>query len=55
MFVSEKSHQNLFEHIQFLYQKKFSKNKRKIISSETMKHSGNCNHNFAHSLFGKDL
>ena len=36
-------------------QKRFEFNKKRIISSERMRKSGNYIHDYAHSFFGKDI
>ena len=44
MIVSEKSHQNLSEYIQFLINKHLYSIKKRTISSEKMRNSGNYNY-----------
>ena len=39
----------------FLYNKRFEFNRKRIISSEKMKNSGNYNYDCTHSIFGKDF
>ena len=53
MVVSEKSHLNLSDYIQCLFTERFEFNKKRIISSEEMRNSGNYNYDNAHSFFGK--
>ena len=55
MIVSEKLHQNLSDIIQFLFQKTFEFNRKKIISIEQIRNSGNYIYDNAHSFFGKDF
>ena len=55
MIVSEKSHQNLSECIQFYLRKKLNLIKKGIISRENMRNSGNYIHDYADSFFGKDF
>ena len=56
MFVSEKSHQNLSDFIQFLFKRRFELNKKKgIISSEKIINSGHNTYNYNHSFFEKDF
>ena len=55
MIVSEKSHQNLSDYIQFLFLKDLNLIKKKIISSEKMRNSGNHINIYSHSFFGKDF
>ena len=35
--------------------KKFEFEKNRFFSSEKMRNSGNCTHDYAHSFFGEDL
>ena len=51
MIVSEKSHKNLSDYIQFLFKKKFILIKKQIISSEKIRYM----YDYAHSFFGKDF
>ena len=54
MILSEKSHQNLSDYIQFLFKNIFKFNKKKwIISSEKIRKSGNYMYGYARSFFGK--
>ena len=55
MNVSEKSHENLSDYIQFLLKIEFWSNKKGIISSDKMRNSGNYNYDYAHSFLGKDF
>ena len=41
MIVSENSHPDLSDYIQFLFEKRFEVNKKGIISSPKMRNSGN--------------
>ena len=43
------------DHNQFLFKKIFENNKKQIFSSEKMRNSGNCIHDYAHSFLGQDL
>ena len=53
MNVSEKSHQNLSDYIQFLFKKGFKLNIKSIISSEKLRNPSN--YDYAHSFFGEDF
>ena len=55
MILSETSHQNLSDNIQFLFKKDFNLIKNGIISSEKRRNSGNYIYDFAHSFFGEDF
>ena len=55
MIVSKKSHQNLSDYVQFSLKKRLAVNKRGIISSETMRNSGDYVYDYAYSLFGNDF
>ena len=55
MIVSEKSHQNLLDYIEFLLKKKINSIKKGIISSEKIINSGNYNYDYVHSFSGKDF
>ena len=55
MIVSEKSHQNLSDYIQFLVQKDLNLFKNEIISCEKMRNTGNYIYDYTHSFFGKDF
>ena len=55
IIVSEKSHQNLSDYMQFLLKKGLNSIKKGIISTEKMRNSSNYNNDYAHSLFGKDF
>ena len=55
MIVSEKSHQNLSDYIQFLFRKDLNMRKEGIISNEKMRNSGNYIYDYAHSLFVEDF
>ena len=55
MIVSEKSHQNLSDYNQFLFEKRFGVNKKQIFSSEKMRNSGNCIYDYCPSFFGEDF
>ena len=55
MIVSEKSHQNLSDYIQFLFKKRYDLMKKGIISTEKMRNSGNYIYDYAHSFFEKDF
>ena len=55
MIKSEKSHQNLSDCNQFLLKKRFEVDKKQKFSSEKMKISGNCIHDYAHSFFVEDF
>ena len=48
MNVSEKSHQNLLDYIQFLFKKYIKLTKKGIISGEKMINSGNYISDYAH-------
>ena len=52
MIVSEKSHQDLSDYIQFLFKKIVKFNKKRIIFSEKVRNLGNYNYDYAHSFFG---
>ena len=45
------SHQNLSDYIQLLFKKRFKFNKKRIISSEKMRNSGNYYPNYAQLFF----
>ena len=56
MIVSEKSHQNLSDYINFFSSKKYlNMIKKGIISSENVRNSGNSIYDYDHSFFGKDF
>ena len=55
MIISEKSYQNLSDNIQFYSKTYLSLMKKKHISSDKMRNSGNYIYDYAHSFFGKDL
>ena len=55
MIALKKSHQNLSDYNQFLFQKRFEVNKKHIFNSEKMRNLGNCIYDYAHSFFGKDF
>ena len=53
--VSEKSHQNLLDYMQFLFKKRFEVNKKGIMSDEKMRNSGIDIYDHAHSFVGGDM
>ena len=53
MITSEITHQNLSDYNQFILKKNFEVNKKLIFSSEKMRNSGDCIHDYAHSFFGE--
>ena len=55
MIVSEKSHQNLSEYIQFLINKHLYSIKKRTISSEKMRNLCIYMYDYAHSFFRKDF
>ena len=55
MEKSETSHQNLSDYNQFLFKKRFEVNKKQIFSSDKMRNSDNCIHDYAHSFFREDF
>ena len=56
MIVSEKSHQNLSDYIQFLFKKRFEVDKKKgLFLVKKMRNSGNYIQVYAHSFFGEEF
>ena len=55
MILSEKSHKNISDYIQFLIKNIFEVNKKWIISSEKIRNSGNNIYDYAHSFDGEDF
>ena len=55
MIALKKSHQNPSDYNQFLLKKTFAVNINRFFSSETLRKSGNCIYDYAHSFFVKDL
>jgi len=55
MIASEKPQQNLSDYIQLLFKKIFEANKKQIFPTETMRNSGNCIYDYAHSFFEDDF
>ena len=54
MIVSEKSHQNLSDYIQFSF-KKIEFNKKRLFPVEKMRNVDNYNYDYVQSSFGKDI
>ena len=54
MIISKKSHPNLSDYIQLLI-KKIEFNKKKIISSENLRNSGNYNYDYVHPFFENEF
>ena len=55
MIVSEKSDYNLSDYIEFLFKKDLKLMKKRTISNEKLRNSGNYIYDYAHSFFGKDF
>ena len=52
MIVLEKSHQNLSDYIQFLFNKRFELKKKGLFLEKKMRNSGKYIYDYAHSFFG---
>ena len=55
MILSDITHRNLSDYIQYLFKKRFEVDKKLFIAIAKMRNSGNYIYDFAHPFFGKDF
>ena len=55
MIVPEKSHQNIYDCIHFLLEKRFEFNKKKLFLEKKIRNLSNHIYDYAHSLFEKEF